>query len=59
MVLFSAGSLHQDPSNYFWFHHSAGDSLLVEDSDTLDRITALWATVAYVAADIVENLQLV
>jgi len=46
------GSLHQDPNNYFWFHHTEGDRLEVEDPRTLDKITALWASAAYVAADI-------
>uniref|UniRef100_A0A2P2I110 Carboxypeptidase Q n=1 Tax=Hirondellea gigas TaxID=1518452 RepID=A0A2P2I110_9CRUS len=50
------GSLHLDTSKYFWFHHSDGDTLEVEDPDILDRITALWASVAYVAANITANL---
>ena len=53
----SSGSLNQDPNNYFWYHHSNGDRLEVEDSGILDRITALWAIVAYVTADISVKLQ--
>ena len=46
------GSLNQDPNNYFWFHHTDGDRMEVEDPYTLDKITAMWAAMAYVAADI-------
>lgn len=37
---------------YFYYHHSAGDSMLVENSDDLDKNTALFAAAAYVIADL-------
>lgn len=50
------GSLNNDNSHYFWYHHSNGDTLTVEDPDILDRCLALWTSVAYVIADIEERL---
>nr|XP_019547906.2 carboxypeptidase Q-like [Aedes albopictus] len=46
-----AGLLNAN-ERYFWFHHSAGDSMLVEDPVALDRCAALWAATAYVIADL-------
>ena len=37
---------------YFWFHHSQGDRMTVEDPRQLDMCTALWAASAYVIADL-------
>lgn len=37
---------------YFWFHHTAGDSMLVEKTEDLDKATALFAAAAYVIADL-------
>lgn len=37
---------------YFWFHHSQGDSMTVEDPRHLDMCTALWAAASYVIADL-------
>ncbi|XP_062565484.1 carboxypeptidase Q-like [Armigeres subalbatus] len=37
---------------YFWFHHTAGDSMLVQDPVEMDRCAALWAATAYVVADL-------
>lgn len=45
-------SLSNDNARYFWFHHTAGDSLQVEDSGELDKCVAVWASAAYVIADI-------
>ncbi|XP_064081644.1 carboxypeptidase Q-like [Macrobrachium nipponense] len=50
------GSLYNANSNYYWFHHSDGDTMSVEDPDTLDRCLALWTSVAYVTADISRRL---
>ncbi|KAF2358778.1 Peptidase M28 [Trinorchestia longiramus] len=51
------GSLLHDSERYFWFHHTAGDSMEVEDIDDLDKISALWAAVAFVTADLSIDLQ--
>lgn len=34
------------------YHHSAGDSMLVEDPVSLDKCAAIWAAAAYVVADL-------
>ncbi|XP_065095319.1 carboxypeptidase Q-like [Ochlerotatus camptorhynchus] len=46
-----AGLLNAN-DRYFWFHHTAGDSMLVEDPANLDRCAAIWAATAYVVADL-------
>ncbi|RXG68495.1 Carboxypeptidase Q [Armadillidium vulgare] len=46
------GSLKADTDTYFWYHHSNGDHIEVYDSTNLDKVAALWTSVAYVAADI-------
>nr|CAH7756310.1 unnamed protein product [Callosobruchus chinensis] len=48
-------SLLNANQNYFWYHHSKGDTMDVLDSDTLDKCTALWASVAYIIADMSEE----
>lgn len=45
-------SLLNKNEKYFWFHHSDGDRMEIEDSDVLDKCVALWASVAYVVADL-------
>lgn len=45
-------SLYNENERYFWYHHSDADTMDVEDSDILDLNTALWASVAYVIADL-------
>lgn len=37
---------------YFWYHHSNGDRMTVEDPTNLDMCTALWAASAFVVADL-------
>ena len=49
---FPGASLLNKNENYFWFHHSAGDTMLVEDPKNLDKCLALWASAAYVVADL-------
>ncbi|KAJ2950647.1 hypothetical protein O0L34_g8903 [Tuta absoluta] len=49
-------SLYNNWEKYYWFHHTAGDAMNIEDPDTLDLITAFWTAVAYVIADISANI---
>ncbi|KAM7305318.1 putative transferrin receptor [Ixodes scapularis] len=41
---------------YFYFHHTDGDTMIVEDPVSLDLCTAFWAAVAFVFADLSERL---
>lgn len=45
-------SLFNQNERYFWYHHSDGDRMTIEDSPVLDKCVALWAAVAYVVADL-------
>lgn len=49
-------SLHVEDSRYFWFHHSEGDTMTVQDPHEMDLCAALWAVVAFVVADLEEML---
>ncbi|XP_053690764.1 carboxypeptidase Q-like [Sabethes cyaneus] len=49
---FPGSSLLNKNEKYFWFHHSSGDSMAVEDPKNLDKCVALWAAAAYVVADL-------
>jgi len=49
-------SLINDNEHYFWYHHSDGDTMSVEDPDELDRCQALWAATLYVIADLDDML---
>lgn len=49
---FPSASLLNKSDKYFYFHHSDGDSMLVEDPVSLDKNTALFAAAAYVIADL-------
>ncbi|XP_076016808.1 carboxypeptidase Q-like [Genypterus blacodes] len=49
-------SLHVADSRYFWFHHSEGDTMTVQDPGEMDLCSALWAVVAYVVADLQDML---
>ncbi|KAL9696654.1 hypothetical protein quinque_016233 [Culex quinquefasciatus] len=49
---YPGAALINDNDKYFWYHHSAGDSMLVEDPVSLDKCAAIWAAAAYVVADL-------
>ncbi|XP_056300250.1 carboxypeptidase Q-like isoform X1 [Pseudoliparis swirei] len=49
-------SLHVEDSRYFWFHHSEGDTMTVQDPQDMNLCSALWAVVAYVVADLQDML---
>lgn len=49
---FPGASLLNKNERYFWFHHTQGDSMLVEDPNSLDRCVALFASTAYIIADL-------
>lgn len=49
-------SLANYNSNYFYFHHSNGDMMTVENSEELDLCAAVWAVSAYMVADLEEML---
>lgn len=49
-------SLHTDDSRYFWFHHTEGDTMTVQDPQDMNLCSALWAVVAYVVADLEDML---
>lgn len=49
---FPGASLMNKNEKYFWFHHTAGDSMMLEEPGNLDKAAALFAASAYVVADI-------
>ena len=49
---FPGASLINRNERYFWFHHSPGDYMTVEDPDNLDKACALFASAAYVIANL-------
>lgn len=54
---FSVGaSLRDDLSKYFWFHHSQGDTMTVQDPNQMNLCAAVWAVVSYIIADMEEML---
>jgi carboxypeptidase Q len=48
--------LDVDRSRYFWYHHSAGDTLDKVDPAELARCVAALAVIAYIVADLPERL---
>jgi carboxypeptidase Q len=49
-------SLLVDPTRYFWYHHTQGDTLDKLDPAELARCVAAMAVMAYVVADVPEQL---
>lgn len=50
------GALKTADSKYFYFHHTSGDTMAVEDPHSLDLCAALWTVVAYTVADLEDML---
>lgn len=44
-------SLGNQNGRYFWYHHSEGDMMTVESPKDLDLCAAVWASAAYILAD--------
>ncbi|XP_042560657.1 carboxypeptidase Q-like [Clupea harengus] len=49
-------SLHTADEQYFWFHHTEGDTMTVQSPVEMNLCSALWAVVAYVVADLDDML---
>ncbi|XP_077996152.1 carboxypeptidase Q-like [Glandiceps talaboti] len=49
------GSLLDNADKYFWFHHSDGDTMTVQDPHMMDLCAAAWTIVSFVLADM-ENM---
>ncbi|KAM3839106.1 carboxypeptidase Q [Vipera latastei] len=49
-------SLSNDITKYFWFHHSQGDTMTVQDPVKMNLCAALWTVVSYVIADMEEKV---
>ncbi|XP_053323174.1 carboxypeptidase Q [Spea bombifrons] len=49
-------SLLDELSKYFWFHHSQGDTMTVQNPVWMNLCAAIWTVVAYVVADLEEML---
>lgn len=49
-------SLHTADRKYFWFHHTDGDTMSVQDPLEMNLCSALWAVVAFVVADLEDML---
>lgn len=50
------GNLNNENSEYFYFHHSNGDTMTVQDPDDMDLCAAVWTVVAYTVANLDEML---
>ncbi|XP_022087593.1 carboxypeptidase Q-like [Acanthaster planci] len=46
------GSLLNHNEHYFWFHHSDGDTMSVQDPHQMDLCAAVWTVVSYIVADL-------
>ncbi|XP_070538745.1 carboxypeptidase Q-like [Ptychodera flava] len=50
------GSLADDIDTYFWYHHSDGDTMTVQDPHQMNLCAAAWAVVSYILADMEDML---
>ena len=50
------GSLENENQDYFFYHHSNGDTMTVLDPDEMDQCAALWTIVSYCIANLDEML---
>ncbi|KAK3699086.1 hypothetical protein QZH41_000609 [Actinostola sp. cb2023] len=50
------GSLANQNDDYFYYHHSDGDTMTVLNADDLDLCAAAWAVIAYTVANMEEML---
>uniref|UniRef100_A0A8C2KPN1 Carboxypeptidase Q n=1 Tax=Cyprinus carpio TaxID=7962 RepID=A0A8C2KPN1_CYPCA len=51
---FPSTSLHTADQRYFWFYHSDGDTMSVQNPEEMNLCSAVWAVVAYVVVDLDE-----
>lgn len=49
-------SLLNANDKYFWFHHTEGDTMNVESPEELDLCAAFWTAVAFIIADLSEDI---
>lgn len=49
-------SLKNENDRYFYFHHSNGDTMTVQDPVAMNLCSAVWAVVCYTVADLPEML---
>jgi carboxypeptidase Q len=49
-------SLHNQNDKYFYFHHSHGDTMTVQDPAAMDLCAATWAVTAYAIANLEDLL---
>ncbi|VDI60636.1 carboxypeptidase Q [Mytilus galloprovincialis] len=50
------GSIMNANEKYFYFHHTDGDTMTVQDPVAMNLCSAVWAVVAYTVADLEEML---
>jgi len=48
--------LNGDDGRYFWYHHTEADTIHALNPNTLDKCLAVWASTAYIIADLDEKL---
>ncbi|XP_050403972.2 carboxypeptidase Q [Patella vulgata] len=50
------GNLLNENQDYFYYHHTNGDTMTVEDPHQLNLCSAVWAVIAYTVADLDDML---